>query len=44
LAALNEKDATVDRFRALNEDTPVAGLPAGLETGIAWISKTVGDP
>jgi hypothetical protein len=41
---LGEKDATCDRFRGVNEDTPVPGLPAGMETGIAWTTKTVGDP
>ena len=44
LAALTEKDASVDRFRAINEDIPVAGLPANMETGIAWTVKVVGDP
>ena len=41
--ALAEKDATVDRFRAINEDAAVTGLPAGLETGFSWVSKVVGD-
>lgn len=44
LGALTEKDATAERFRGLNDDAPVTGLPIGLETGTAWISKTVGDP
>lgn len=44
LAQLTEKDATCDRFRALNEDAPVAGLPANIETGFAWTVKVVGDP
>ena len=44
MAALNEKDPVCDRFRAINEDAPVTGLPAGLETGFSWVSKVVGDP
>ena len=36
-AKLIEQDPTVDRFRGLNEDAPIAGL----ET--AWLSKVVGD-
>jgi hypothetical protein len=43
MGQLSEKDPSTDRFRALVEDLPVQGLPAGLETGTAWISKTVGD-
>jgi radial spoke head protein 4/6 len=43
LAGLNEKDPQVDRFRAINEDVTVQGLPTGLETGFAWISKVCGD-
>lgn len=34
---LMEQDPSVDRFRGLNEDAPIAGL----ET--AWLSKVVGD-
>jgi hypothetical protein len=34
---LAEIDPVIDRFRALNEDTPITGL----ET--AWLSKLVGD-
>jgi hypothetical protein len=41
---LGEKDATCDRFRGVNEDTPVPGLPSGMEVGIAWTTKIVGDP
>lgn len=37
MAKLQETDAPVDRFRALNEDQPMVGL----ET--AWLSKVVGD-
>lgn len=44
MPALNESDPSCDRFRALNDDAPVTGLPAGLETGFAWTSKVVGDP
>lgn len=44
LAALEEKDAKAERFKGINEDTPVPGLPAGLETGVAWVTKIVGDP
>jgi hypothetical protein len=36
-AKLMETDPSVDRFRGLNEDAPIAGL----ET--AWLSKVVGD-
>ncbi len=43
MAQLNEKDPSCDRFRAINEDAPVTGLPAGLETGFSWVSKVVGD-
>lgn len=43
LGQLNEKDQTVDRFRGINEDTPVPGLPEGMETPIAWTAKVVGD-
>lgn len=44
MAKLNEKDPVLEgNFRAINEDAPVSGLPAGLETGFAWISKVVGD-
>lgn len=43
MAQLTEKDPSCDRFRAINEDVAVAGLPAGLETGFAWVSKVVGD-
>jgi hypothetical protein len=37
LGKLAEKDAPVDRYRAINEDAPIQGM----ET--SWISKTVGD-
>ena len=37
MGKLQETDATVDRFRPLNEDTAMTGL----ET--AWLSKVVGD-
>jgi hypothetical protein len=37
LGKLTDKDATVDRFRGINEDAPIEGLEA------AWISKIVGD-
>ena len=44
MAKLNEKDPSLEgAFRAINEDLAVTGLPAGLETGFAWISKVVGD-
>ena len=43
MASLLEKDPSCDRFRAINEDSAVAGLPAGLETGFSWVSKVVGD-
>lgn len=43
LGQLNEKDPSCDRFRAVNEDAPVTGLPAGLETGFSWVSKVAGD-
>lgn len=39
MAALGESDAQVDRYRALNEDTPVF---AGMEAG--WTVKVLGDP
>lgn len=38
ISEMNDKDAQVERFRALNEH---AAIP-GLET--AWISKVAGDP
>lgn len=38
LSKLNDKDPVVDRFRGINEDSPVEGL----ET--AWLSKLIGDP
>ena len=44
LAALKEKDAEAERFKGINEDVPSPGLPAGLETGTAWVSQIVGDP
>lgn len=37
LAKVSEKDSTVDRFRGINDDTPIEGM----ET--SWISKTAGD-
>ena len=43
MAALTEKDPSCDRFKAINEDAAVTGLPAGLEAGFAWVSKVVGD-
>ena len=43
MGQLNEKDPSCDRFRAVNEDAPVTGLPAGLETGFSWVSKVSGD-
>ena len=43
MGQLNEKDPSCDRFRAINEDAAVTGLPAGLETGFSWVSKVVGD-
>ena len=44
LAALAEKDAPADRFRAINEDAPVTGLPAGIENPFSWTIKVAGDP
>ena len=35
---LAEKDPIVDKYRALNEDTPYTGLE------FAWLSKLSGDP
>jgi hypothetical protein len=43
LAALNEKDPSCDKFRAINEDAPVTGLPEGTETPFSWVAKVVGD-
>lgn len=44
MAKLNERDPALEgAYRAINEDLAVTGLPAGLETGFAWISKVVGD-
>lgn len=37
LESLNEKDPTQERFRALNEHTPMPGLE------FSWLSKVVGD-
>jgi hypothetical protein len=37
IAKLQESDPIVDKYRALNEDTPITGLE------IAWLSKLVGD-
>lgn len=46
MGTLGEKDATVDRFRAISEDVSVVGLPAGVgvETPVAWTVKVAGDP
>ena len=38
MGALTEKDPIIDKFRALNEDTPYQGLE------FAWLSKLSGDP
>jgi hypothetical protein len=43
LAALNEKDPSCDKFRAINEDAPVTGLPEGTETPFSWVAKVCGD-
>lgn len=43
MAALNEKEPAIERFKGINDDVPVSGLPAGLETGFSWISKVCGD-
>jgi radial spoke head protein 4A len=43
LADLNGKDPQLEPYKGINEDAPVTGLPAGLETGFAWISKVLGD-
>lgn len=37
MAKLLEGDGMIDRYRALNEDTPLLGLES------AWLSKIVGD-
>ena len=38
LAKMAEEDKAEERFRAIQEDTPIPGLEA------AWISKVCGDP
>lgn len=38
MSKVAEKDAVVDRFRGINDDTPVEGYKS------AWLSKLVGDP
>ena len=43
MASLAEKDPISERFKGINDDAPVTGLPAGLETGFSWVSKVVGD-
>jgi len=37
MAELAEKDKVEERYRALNEDTPIGGLE------FAWLSKVCGD-
>ena len=41
LAEMAEKDPPTERFRAINEHTPMPNMPAEMQ--FAWVKKVVGD-